>query len=136
MNDEEWVAALELGRLPADSFSHRDHVRAAWIYCRALSPAAAAQRMSESVQQMTAIAGHPEKYHYTKTIAWMRLVSDAAVMDSQAHFDEFADAHPALFDSTLLLRYYSRDLVESARARSEWVEPDILPLPAPASPLL
>ena len=45
------------------------------------------------------------------------------------NFDEFADNHPSLLDKEALLHYYSDELLNGQRARTEWVEPDLRALP-------
>ena len=44
-------------------------------------------------------------------------------------FEQFLTAHPQLKDTNLLAKYYSKELLETAAAREDWVEPDLQPLP-------
>ena len=45
------------------------------------------------------------------------------------YFDAFAAAHAELFDSYLLDKFYSRELLATPLARAEFVSPDLSPLP-------
>jgi hypothetical protein len=75
-------------------------------------------------------------YHETITIAYVQLID--------AFLASFPDPTPLdmrvatlvegpLADKALLLRFWSRDLLMSAAARSEWVPPDLAPLTLSAS---
>ena len=44
-------------------------------------------------------------------------------------FSVFSDSHPMLFDKNALLAFYSDEVLNIQRARAEWVEPDLRPLP-------
>jgi hypothetical protein len=69
------------------------------------------------------------------TRAWIRLV--AAARKKTPHttsFGEFASAHPELFDKDALLKHYSKERLESAAARTAWLEPDLCALPERAEP--
>jgi hypothetical protein len=91
-------------------FDHLAHVRLA-LDCLAETPslAAATDRMVEALRGKAAAAGHPEKYHHTVTVFWMRQVA-------------------ALLDKDLPLDYYTRERLFSDDARHGWIEPDVRPL--------
>jgi ribosomal protein S18 acetylase RimI-like enzyme len=73
-------------------------------------------------------------YHETITAAYVRLL--AAALVEQAADLPLAARIAALLASPLaeksaLHRHYTPDLLRSARARAEWVPPDLQPLPLP-----
>jgi hypothetical protein len=88
------------------TFDHLAHVRLA-LDCLAGAPSLdeATDRMAEALRGKAAAAGHPEKYHHTVTVFWMRQVA-------------------ALLDKDLPLEYYTRERLFSDDARRGWVEPD------------
>jgi hypothetical protein len=157
LSDGEFLAAFEAATLR--DFHHADHIRAAWVYLRRLPFPQTSERMAESLRHFAASKDAHMKYHETITRAWMLLVWDALNQDRQAacerapfsearrdasqgapsanhtadEFNSFAAAHPELLDAHALDRFYSSQLLASAAARSEFIPPDLSPLPAIAS---
>ena len=129
MSDDELREQFEsLQFLPAD-FHHADHVRLAWIYVRTLGPAAAEQRLLEGIRKLAIHADAPNKFLYTATVAWARLVAAAVERDSaELPFADWITRHPELLDKDLLDQFYSAGQLKTDPARSRWVEPDRKPL--------
>jgi hypothetical protein len=131
MGDDEFVRAFESCELEGASFHHADHVRLSWIYVCRFGEQSAAELMLAGIRRFAAHNGSPQKFHYTQTCAWVRLI---AVAQSESvglkTFEEFAAAHPELLDARTLCRYYSKSLLDSPAAPAGWVEPDINPLPS------
>ena len=107
---------FEAGRIPGSAFPHEGHVRVAWGLSRRYPHEEAFARLAEGIRGIATRAGVPGKYHETMTRAWFELASQA----------ESLDAHPELFDRSLLARYYSSERLEAGR--HEWLEPDLHPL--------
>jgi hypothetical protein len=129
LSEAELADQMERCVYPNASFHHPDHLRLAWHYLRTLRGSAAG-RMRQTIRSFAVSLSHPEKYHDTVTIAWMRLV--AAALDCTPQLDEFEpflSGHSWLLDRDALLAFYSRDLLFSEPARAGWVEPDLRPLP-------
>ena len=154
LSDDAFLAAFESATIK--DFHHADHIRVAWIYLQRLPFPEASRRMAESLRHFAASKGAHMKYHETITRAWMLLVWGALEQDRQgsgertpsseagpdvlpgaahtnhaaADFDAFAAAHPGLLDVHALKRFYSSPLLASPAARTDFVTPDISPLPA------
>lgn len=130
-DDARFLDAFESGRLEKSQFTHREHVRLAWILLRAYGSADARDRVVRGIRAFAARHGVPGLFHVTVTEAWMRVVEMAMADDTDGAgtFDDWVSAHPALLDGALLRRYFSDDLIRSDAARSSWVEPDRDPLP-------
>jgi hypothetical protein len=130
LNDEEFVAAFEACRIAGDSFHHADHVRLAWLYLREFGASGAREKMLDGIRKMAAHNGALQKFHYTTTVAWLRLVAAAyKAVPVGVSFEEWIVKHPALLDKEHLKAHYTKERLESAEARSGWVEPDLSPLP-------
>jgi len=71
-------------------------------------------------------------YHETITIFWLRMVSSfAAEHKSKSPLLTTANALIEKYDDKdLIRRYYSEELLNSAAAKAEWIEPDLTSLPA------
>lgn len=126
LSDEEFVRAFESCEPPGASFHHADHVRLTWIYVRAYGEEAATERMLAGIRRFATHNGSPQKFHFTQTCAWVRLIAAAQRSSVDAKtFWEFVAAHPKLLEANALGRYYSKSLLDSPVARSRWVEPDL-----------
>lgn len=77
---------------------------------------------------MAQSAGVPEKFLYTTTVAWVRLVAARQMDGADESFDLWISRHPELLDATFLARYYSQATLQSEAARAAWIEPDLRPL--------
>jgi hypothetical protein len=131
LDDDEFVRAFESCELPGASFHHADHLRLTWIYVCQFGEQGATERMLAGIPRFAAHNGSPQKFHYTQTCAWVRMIG-AAQRESAGvkTFVEFVAAHPELLDAQTLARYYSKSVLESPAARVGWVEPDVSPLPS------
>jgi cytochrome c2 len=73
-------------------------------------------------------------YHETITVFWLRLVAAfAARAEVGPSLAEVANRLIVECDNKeLIYDYYSRELIESAKAKAEWVEPDLRKLESPS----
>jgi hypothetical protein len=126
LTDEQFLDRFE--RRALDSFSHRDHIRLAFIHARD-GGAEAAIAGARRLRGFAADAGAPGKYHETLTVAWARIIAHMAAGTPGVGFPAFVSAHPELEDRGLLLRHYSGPRLWSEEAQARFVEPDLLPLP-------
>jgi flavin reductase (DIM6/NTAB) family NADH-FMN oxidoreductase RutF len=122
MNDEQLIAAFEAGTIGNDEFPHERHVRVAWGLARRYAREEALRRLVAGIRGIASRAGRPDAYHETITRAWFELIAGAGDLD----------AHPELFDKSLLARYYTTGRLAAGRDR--WLEPDLHPLTLPAPP--
>ena len=126
MTDTDFARAFERGDVPPAEFSHRSHLRLAWVYLQE-SPSfdAALDRIRDGIKQFAASAGKADKYHETMTVGWMQILAAARERVGPAvSFDELVRLEPQLADKDLLLRHYTRDRLFSDDARGAWVPPD------------
>lgn len=131
MNDEDFAQAFLSGALPNEQFHHRDHLRLAWFLIRRLGREDATQTITAGIQRFAAHHGHAEKYHETLTQSWIRIV--AHMLEARPDITEFTTflaAFPQLLDKDLPYHHWRRETMASAAARAQWVEPDLLALPA------
>jgi hypothetical protein len=131
LGDDEFARAFESCELAGELFHHADHVRLTWIYVRQLGERAATERVMAGIRRFATHNGSPQKFHYTQTCAWVRLIAAAHLSSPElVTFAEFIATHPELLGSDALGRYYSKALLDSPAARAGWVEPDISALPS------
>lgn len=76
MTDQELLERFEGVRLPAGSFDHEAHVRAAFLCLEAHGFINGLGRFRTGLKKFAMKAGVPEKYHETVTCALLVLIQD------------------------------------------------------------
>jgi hypothetical protein len=134
VDDETFLRRFEDRTLPFDEWTHRAHVKVAYLYLRDHPFDEALTRIRAGIQAYNAANDVPEGpltgYHETMTHAWLRLV--AVVLDEYgpaADADAFFDDHPELARRQVLRFFYSRERFTTEAAKHGFVEPDLAPLP-------
>lgn len=126
LKDDEFTAAFENCTLDPSNFHHADHLRLAWIYARQFGAAVAEQKLLNGIRNFANHAGVPQKFLYTATAAWARLVASGLDADSaELTFQEWLPRNALLLDKNLLDRFYSKDVLQADAARNGWVAPDL-----------
>ncbi|HTA59367.1 MAG TPA: hypothetical protein VK805_14490 [Candidatus Baltobacteraceae bacterium] len=129
MSDDTVLQAFEDCQLDPAKFHHDDHIRLAWLCVKRYGAQEAETKLLDGLRRFAQRAGVPQKFMHTTTIAWTRLVAAAyATSPTATNSSEWIESRPELLDRNLLARYYSLDRLETAEARSGWVEPDLAPL--------
>lgn len=133
MNDDEFLAAFEDCSLPFEQWTHRAHVRVAYLYSSRHDLESAIDRMRAGIKAYNKATDTPEAidrgYHETITQAFMRLVFTANLQSGpHESSDAFCEAHPELLAKQALLTFYSRDRIMSWEAKQAFMEPDLMPL--------
>jgi hypothetical protein len=111
------------GRMSAQGFDHRAHVRAGYELLQRHDFADAARVYARSITAMATAAGHPEKFHMTITLAMLSAIAER-LPDERSDFDTFAAQHPELFDRGLLLKHYTEERLQCPLARRTFLLPD------------
>lgn len=125
MSDDEFLEAFENTTLPREEWTHAAHLRMAFLYLRRESSEAdALATMRRRIQAYNQAHGNRRGYHETITVAFARLVADAGRRLPEADFEGLRNAARELFDSEVLLRYYTRECLASPKARAVFVAPD------------
>ncbi|HEX7030152.1 MAG TPA: hypothetical protein VF254_06115 [Gammaproteobacteria bacterium] len=134
MNDSEFLAALEDGSLPKPEFTHRNHLRAGWLYLERHPLPEAAMACALAIQKYAAGLGLPEKFHLTLTLAFMHILAERRERHPARDWETFLAACPDLQQDAkaLIAQYYSEPVLDSERARKTFVPPDRQPLPLTA----
>jgi hypothetical protein len=134
-SDREFRAAFEAGEYSPANFSHRAHIRLAYVYLASNDVERAAELMRASL--LNFLRFHhitPTKYHETLTRGWILAVHHFMHRCPEASSsDDFIAREPMLLDSRIMLTHYSTELLFSDRARAAFVEPDLDPIPRHAA---
>ena len=131
LSDREFRAAFEAGAYAPADFSHRAHVRLAYVYLADSDVDLALERMRAALVGFLSHHGIPaSKYHETLTRAWILAVHHFMHRSPEASSaDDFIGRNPLLLDSKIMLTHYSTGLLFSDAARAAFVEPDLDPIP-------
>jgi hypothetical protein len=134
-SDREFRKAFEAGAYAPADFSHRAHVRLAYAYLVDSDDDHAIGQMRSALRAFLAHHGIPAtKYHETLTRAWVLAVRHFMQRTPEAaSADDFIARNPLLLDSRIMLTHYSAELLFSESARTDFVAPDLDPIPRHAS---
>lgn len=145
LTDAELLSNFRQATLARENWTHLAHVRVAYLHLGQLSFPDAAAELRKRILALNAYHGTPETptrgYHETITVAFLRLVAharekDAATQVALGDSLQFCARHPELLDKKILQRHYSPEILASAEARKQFVEPDLLALPGAGNPEL
>ena len=128
MTDQELMDGFEDGTLPNESFHHRDHVRAAFLYLTKYPILEALELFSKTLRRFAEAHGKPQLYHETITWAYVFLIRERmARAGKNQGWDEFARNNPDLlaWKDGILTRYYRAETLTSDLARAVFVLPDL-----------
>jgi len=132
LDDESLYRAFTSTTLPANEWTHRAHLRVAWLFLERHDVDEAHLLFRVALIRLNGFHGLVETaargYHETLTRAWLLLVASLRAQDRGETSGAFVDTHQERLTKNALLRHYSRDLLGSLRARTVWVEPDVSPI--------
>ncbi|UJR81707.1 hypothetical protein [Sandaracinus amylolyticus] len=133
LDDAALWAAFTGKTLTHAQWTHRAHLRVAWLHLSRWSLDEAHLRMRAAIIRLNEVHGLEETpargYFETLTRVWLVLVAAARRERACESSLAFLDASPSLLDREAPLRFYSRERLMTAHARSVWVAPDRAPLP-------
>ncbi|HMV82809.1 MAG TPA: hypothetical protein PLD20_30065 [Blastocatellia bacterium] len=129
------VTRFEDCTLPGTVFDHRAHMAVACWYLICAPDAEAIPRIQEGIKRYAAsqgvVATKERGYHETITLFWVRIIrsylSKATLECSLVHLVN--DLVTRYSDGKFPFEYYSRDRLMSWEAKTNWIEPDLKPLP-------
>jgi hypothetical protein len=130
-SDLEFRAAFEAGAYAPADFSHRAHVRLAYVYLADCDVDLALERMRAALLVFLSRNNIPaSKYHETLTRSWLLAVNHFMHRTPEASSaDNFIDRNTILLDAKIMLTHYSAGRLFSDEARADFVEPDLDPIP-------
>lgn len=125
----ELVAAFEACSFHPSEFKHYQHLTVALWYVSQLGYDEATERTKTGIRRLAAAYGKTG-YHETITLFWLKIVS--GFVKGNARADSIAVMANQLIekyvDKNLIREHYSAELLDSAKAKEEWVAPDLKPL--------
>ncbi len=133
MDDQALWDAFSASKLPDEEWTHRAHLRVAWMFLKRHSLDEAHILMRVGIIRLNAFHGLGETpsrgYHETLTRVWLSLVASRMKATDAPTSEAFLEACADALANGAALQHYSRDRVLSVEARAVFLEPDLFPLP-------
>ena len=137
MDDHEFLQQFEACSLPKEAWTHRAHLKVAYLYLTQHPFEQAADKVRSGIKAYNAaikvVEGPMTGYNETTTMAFLHLVG--AIIAAYGEYyptataDEFCDRHPQLLSKHILRFFYSPQQRMHPDAKTSFVEPDLTPLP-------
>ena len=126
-DDKAFLQSFEECSLGAKCWTHAAHVRMGWLVLETSSSFdEAMNRIRNGIMRFNS-SKNSIGYHETITVAFARLI-DSRRLDGET-LEAFVTRNPDLNEKDCLKRFYSQEILTSERARQQFVEPDLAPLP-------
>lgn len=137
---ETFLHGFETGALSRTEWTHGAHVAAAASYLFGSDADTVLPVMRQRISAFNLAVGGANTptsgYHETLTRFWLVIVEDYLRRSDPGSRLEAARLAVAEFGEkrAFHIHYYSGNIVQDTEARSQWKEPDLLPLPRRESP--
>jgi len=130
-DDEEFIAKWADTTLEFEKWTHRSHIRMAYIIINKLYPDKdnITNTIREGIKRFN--NKNIEKivlgYHETITIFWIDQVFDAVKkhIDETLNFEQFIEIEKQLLASKILFQYYSKEYLFKEEAKIKYFPPDL-----------
>ncbi len=137
MNDDRLISEFESQTLPFDQWTHRAHVKVAYLYLSRFGFDEALARLRAGIRAYNAANKVPDGtlmgYNETTTHALLHLIEAVRRAYAGTHpvqdADAFYDMHPQLHSKHVLRLFYSPKRRIEPEAKTKFLEPDLAPLP-------
>jgi hypothetical protein len=137
MDDHELLSQFENLTLPFAQWTHRAHVKVAYLYLRRHPFPEAMEKLRNGIKAHNAANNRPdgptEGYNETTTHAMAHLICAVMKAYEKTHpvttADSFCDMHPQLMSQYVLRFFYTPQRRMDPLAKKQFVEPDLTALP-------
>ncbi len=124
------VREFENGTISREKWKHAEHLTVAFHYVKnspSLPEATGKMRngIFNLLKSFDIDFSKEMPYHETLTVFWMRTICNFAHSTHHASIVEVCNKLIEELDKDLPLKFYSRELLFSGKARAEFVEPDL-----------
>lgn len=129
LSDAEFEKQFISCQLSPTIFSHEAHLRLAWLNIEKYGFEQAKEKIQNQLINFVTDIGAKDKYHKTLTIASIYAVAHFMKKSKSDNFKDFNLEFPKLKNNfkELIESHYSFDIFNSAKAREEFIEPDLIP---------
>lgn len=129
LDDQEFEQQFRTCTLSPDLFNHEAHIRLAWIHLKKYGQEQAMQNIEDQLLYFVDNLGARDKFNKTLTIAAIKAVHHFMLKSEAVYFKDFIEEFPRLkYNFKELMSYHYRiDIFNSKKAKTKFLEPDLLP---------
>ena len=129
LTDKEFENQFERCTLDPKLFTHEAHLRLAWIHIEKYGIEQAIKNVCQQLTDFTEAIGEKDKYNATVTIAAVKIVHHFKRKSDFIEFKDFVHENSNLMNrfKDLIKSHYSTDIFNSAAAKVDYLEPELLP---------
>lgn len=127
LSNSEFLSRFENQTLNPIHFKHIGHLRLTWLYLNSNDVETSARLVCSGIKSYAESFELTTKFHLTITDSIVRIIARRIDMMEKKEWQLFLDQNRDLVDDavSVLLQYFSRDLLFSETARISLVLPDI-----------
>ena len=128
LNDQQFEEQFENCTFDPTLFTHEAHLRLAWIHLTNYGMEKATQNICQQIQKFDRIFGDGTKFHYTITVAAIKVLAHFKNKSSTNTFEALMEAFPRLKTNfqDLLDQHYSAGFFKNKATKYSYLEPDLL----------
>lgn len=129
LSDPEFERQFYTCKLDPSDFTHEAHLRLAWIHINKYGIKDAQIYIQNQLQAYVEHLGAKDKYNTTLTMAGIKAVYHFMLRSNTDNFKDFINEFPRLKNNfkELIACHYGFDIYNSDLAKTEFLEPDLLP---------
>ena len=129
LSDAEFESQFKTCTLDPTLFTHEAHLRLAWIHIKQYGIDLAIENVNAQLIGFVAHVGAADKFNKTVTIAALHAVHHFIKRSTAENFQGFIQEFPRLKTDfrALMSAHYAFDIFRSDRAKTEYLQPDLLP---------
>jgi len=129
LSDSEFEQKFIKCELNPSDFTHEAHLRLAWININKYGIKQAEKNVQCGLQNFVEFVGAKNKYNMTLTLAATKAVYHFMQKSKSDNFKDFIVEFPRLKNNfkDLMACHYGFDIYNSNKAKTEFLEPDIVP---------
>lgn len=129
ISDSEFIDHFNACILNPADFTHEAHLRLAYINIKKYGIKKAVIKIQEQLQRYVEFVGAKDKYNKTLTIAATKAVYHFVLNAKSDNFKDLLLEYPRLKShfKELMKSHYSYDIFNHDKAKSKYLQPDLLP---------
>jgi len=129
LSDSDFEKKLISCELNPSDFTHEAHLRLAWININKYGIQQAEKNIQSRLQNYVAFVGTKDKYNMTLTLAAIKAVYHFMLKSKSNNFKDFIMEFPRLKINfkDLMACHYGFDIYNSDKAKTAFLEPDLVP---------
>ena len=127
LSDHKFIEQFESLTLDKQFFDHIGHMRLTWLYLNQYDLEKSILLVNKNIKAYAESLGAKDKFHFTITTALVRIIDKRLILSQSFSWNKFLTNNYDLVDDAIsvLLQYYTSELLFSDAARASFIEPDV-----------